>query len=92
MLRGLGGGVDLHFTPRPAFSLEGGKGRVALALLGNRRTMFYGNMGGKTSQTKERSLPRNMRGCLVSWLLYSSPPSLPPPHPIMCYDFFFWLV
>ena len=50
----LGGGVDLHFTPRPAFSLEGGKGRVALALLGNRLDhVFYGNLGGKTGQTNE---------------------------------------
>ena len=50
----VGGGVDLHFTPRPAFSLEGGKGQVALALLGNRLDhVFYGNLGGKTSQTNE---------------------------------------
>lgn len=49
-----GVGWGLHFTPRPVFPLKGGKGRVALALLGNRSDhVFYGNLGGKNGQTKE---------------------------------------
>ena len=49
-----GVGWGLHFTPRPMFPLKGGKGRVALALLGNRLDhVFYGNLGGKNGQTKE---------------------------------------